>query len=140
VVDDYMIESIAIGTSNTGHATLAITAHKHEDGTPAMTAATGYAALITSAFGALVLAGSTGASGTVTSSTITATVQHAEVKDEDGDNVAGENYNAMQTCTQTYIDGGVMDTSWGVTSTSTAETNTGYQVKTITGTKTLAMT
>ena len=139
VVDGYVVTDITVATSNTGYATLAITAHKHTDGTPAMTAATGYAALITAAFGALNLSGATGSSGTLNSSSIQATCQHGEAKGADGNNVAGENYNAMQTCTQTYIDGGVMDTTWGVTSTSTAETNTGYQVRTIVGTKTLAL-
>jgi hypothetical protein len=140
VVDLYVITSIAIGTSNTGFATLQLTGHKHTDGTPTMTAATGYAALVTAAYGALNLAGSTGASGVLNSSSITATCQHAEVKGANGDNVAGENYNAMQTCVQAYIDGGVMDTTWDVTNTATSETNTGYQVRTITGTKTLALT
>jgi len=140
VVNSYVITDITVGTSNTGHATLAITGHKHTDGTPTMTAATGFAALITAAFGALNLSGATGSSGTLNSSSIQATCQHGEAKGADGNNVAGENYNAMLTCTQIYIDGGVMDTTWDVTSTATAETNTGYQVRTITGTKTLAMT
>jgi hypothetical protein len=140
VVDDYVVTDITVATINTGFATLAITGHKHTDGTPTFTAATGYAALITAAFGALNLSGATGASGTLNSSSIQATCQHAEAKGADGNNVAGENYNAMQTCTQTYIDGGVMSTTWDITSTSTAETNTGYQVRTITGTKTLEMT
>jgi hypothetical protein len=140
VVDDYVVTDITVATSNTGFATLAITGHKHTDGTPTFTAATGSAALITAAFGALNLSGATGASGTLNSSSIQATCQHAEAKGADGNNVAGENYNAMQTCTQTYIDGGVMSTTWDITSTSTAETNTGYQVRTITGTKTLEMT
>lgn len=138
-VDGYVVTSIKISTSNTGYATLDITAHKHTDGTPGQTAATGFAALITAAYGALNLAGSTGASGTLNSSTIEATCQHAEAKGATGDNVAGENYDAMMTCTQTYIDGGVMDTTWDVTDVSNAETNTGYQVKTITGTKSLTL-
>lgn len=140
VVDDYVITDITVATSNTGFATLAITGHKHTDGTPSYTADTGFAALLTAAYGALNLAGATGSSGTLNSSSIQATCQHAEAKGATGDNIAGENYNCMMTCTQTYIDGGVMDTTWDVTSTSTAETNTGYQVKTITGTKTLALT
>lgn len=140
VVDDYVITTIRIETSNTDFAKLTLTGHKHADGTPGYTAATGYGALVTAAFGALVLAGSTGASGTLNSSSIEATCQHAEAKGATGDTIAGENYNGMQTCTQVYIDGGVMDTTWDVTSTSTSETNTGYQVKTITGTKTIAMT
>jgi hypothetical protein len=140
VVDDYVITDITIATSNTGFATLAITGHKHTDGTPTFTAATGYAALITAAFGALNLSGATGASGVLNSSSLQVTCQHAEAKGADGNNVAGENYNAMQVCTQTYIDGGVMGTAFSVTSTSTAETNTGYQVRTIVGTKTLTLT
>jgi hypothetical protein len=139
VVDTYVITDITVGTSNTGFATLSITAHKHTDGTPAMTAATGFGALVTAAFGALNLSGATGSSGVLNSSSIQATCQHGEAKGADGNNIAGENYNCMLTCTQTYIDGGVMDTTWGVTSTSTAETNTGYQVRTIVGTKTLAL-
>ena len=139
VVDTFVITDITIGTSNTGFATLAITAHKHTDGTPAMTGAHGFAALLTAAFGALNLSGATGSSGVLNSSTLQVTCQHGEAKGADGNNIAGENYNAMQTCTQTYIDGGVMDTTWDVTSTSTAETNTGYQVRTIVGTKTLAL-
>jgi hypothetical protein len=139
VVDGYVITDITIATSNTGFATLAITGHKHTDGTPTFTAATGYAALITAAFGALNLSGATGASGVLNSSSLQVTCQHAEAKGADGNNVAGENYNAMMTCTQTYIDGGVMDTTWDVTSISNAETNTGYQVKTITGTKALTL-
>lgn len=141
VVDDYVITDITIGTSNTGFATLAMTGHKHTDGIPTMTAAmTGYTSLLTAAFGALNLSGATGSSGTLNSSTLQATCQHGEAKGADGNNVAGENYNGMQVCTQTYIDGGVMDTTWDVTSTSTAETNTGYQVRTIVGTKTIALT
>jgi len=138
VVDNYVVTSIRLATSNTGYATLAITAHKHTDGTPGQTCATGGAALITAAFGALPLGCST--SGTLNSSSIEYTCQHAEAKGATGSNVAGENYNAMQTVTLSYIDGGVASAGAGdVTSTSTAETNTGYQVKTINGTKALTL-
>jgi hypothetical protein len=139
VVDDYVITSIKLGTSNTGYATLEMTGHKHTDGTPGMTCATGGAALITAAFGALTLGCST--SGVLNSSTIEYTCQHAEAKGATGDNVAGENYDAKQVVTLVYIDGGVASAGAGdVTSTSTSETNTGYQVKTITGTKALTLT
>jgi hypothetical protein len=138
VVDNYVVTSIKLTTSNTAYATLEITGHKHTDGTPAQTCATGGAALITAAFGALTLGCST--SGTLNSSSIEYTCQHAEAKGATGDNVAGENYDAKQVVTLTYIDGGVASAGAGdVTSTSTQETNTGYQVKTITGTKKLTL-
>lgn len=137
VVDDYVITNISVSTTNTGYATLSITGHKHTDGTPTYTGATGFAALITSAYGALELSGG---SGVLNSSTIEATVQHAEAKGADGNTISGENYNCMMTVTETFIDGGALGVTWDVTNTSTAETNTGYQVKTITGTKTLALT
>ena len=138
VVDLYVVTSIKLSTSNTGYATLDITAHKHTDGTPGMTCATGGAALITAAFGALTLGCST--SGVLNSSSIEYTCQHGEAKGATGNNVAGENYDAKQVVTLTYIDGGVASAGAGdVTSTSTAETNTGYQVKTITGTKALTL-
>jgi hypothetical protein len=139
VVDDYVVTSIKLGTSNTGFATLDITAHKHTDGTPSMTCATGGAALITAAYGALTLGCST--SGVLNSSSIEYTCQHAEAKGATGDNVAGENYDGKQTVTLTYIDGGVASAGAGdVTTSSNAETNTGYQVKTITGIKALVLT
>lgn len=138
VVDDYVVTSIKLTTSNTAYATLEITGHKHTDGTPSYTCATGGAALITTAFGALTLGCST--SGVLNSSSIEYTCQHAEAKGATGDNVAGENYDAKQVVTLTYIDGGVANAGAGdVTSTSTQETNTGYQVKTITGTKALTL-
>jgi hypothetical protein len=139
VVDDYVVTSIKLGTSNTGFATLDIAAHKHTDGTPTMTCATGGAALITAAFGALTLGCST--SGVLTSSSIEYTIQHAEAKGATGNNVAGENYDGMQTVTLVYIDGGVPSAGAGdVTSAPATETNTGYQVKTFTGTKALVLT
>jgi hypothetical protein len=137
VVDDYVLTSISVATSNTGFAILSITGHKHTDGTPIYTAATGFAALVTSAFGALELSGG---SGVLNSSSIEATLQHAEAKGANGDNIAGENYNCMMTVNETFIDAGALGGTWDVTNTSTNETNTGYQVKTITGTKMLALT
>jgi len=136
-VDGYIITDITVATSNTGFATLAITGHKHTDGTPTYTAATGFAALVTAAFGALELSGG---SGVLNSSSIQATCAHAEAKGADGNNIAGENYQGMINVTETFIDGGALGVTYDVTSTSTEETNTGYQVTTITGTKMLAMT
>lgn len=136
VVDDYVVTSIKLTTSNTAYATLEITGHKHTDGTPAQTCATGGAALITAAYGALTLGCST--SGTLNSSSITYECQHAEAKGATGNTVAGENYDAKQTVELVYIDGGVASAGAGdVVSTVTQETNTGYQVKTITGVKAL---
>ena len=95
--------------------------------------------MITAAYGALPLGCST--SGVLNSSSIEYTCQHAEAKGATGDTVAGENYDGKQVVTLTYIDGGVASAGAGdVTSTSNAETNTGYQVKTITGTKALTLT
>lgn len=136
VVDTYLLTSIKLDSSNTDYATLTITAHKHTDGTPAMTAATGFAALVTAAYGALRFSGGT---GTLNSSSIEATCQHAEAKDDQGDNIAGENYNAMLTVNETFIDGGALGAGWDETSESNSETNTGYRTKTLTGTKTLAL-
>jgi hypothetical protein len=136
-VNDYILTSISIATSNTGFVVLSITGHKHTDDDPIYTADTGFTALITSIFGALELSGG---SGVLNSSSIEATLQHAEVKGSDGNNVVGENYNCMLTVTETFIDAGALGTGWDVINTSTNETNTGYQMKTITGTKKLELT
>lgn len=135
--DSYVITSIKVETSNTDYATLTIVGHKNTDGTPSQTVETGFAALITKAYGAINLSGGT---GTCISSSIEATCEHVEVADGTGDTIAGENHNFMIVVSETFIDGGTLGNTYDNTGETNNETNTGYRTKTLTGTKAIAVT
>jgi len=139
---DYIVTGIKVDTANDGQgALLSLTAHKHIGGTndtPTMKVATGIAALVTSATGAINF---TGGTGTIIQGSIEATCQHAEVKDGSGNNLGGENHTAEMTFTGTFTDGGTVGAGWTALQTDPgiAASNTDWQTRTITAKKSLTL-
>jgi len=140
IVDNILLTSIQINTTDTDFATMVLSGHEHIDGTDGTTMRKiAHNIMLTKGFGANAF-GCTGGTN-VESGSCSISCDHAETKNENGDTAQGENYNPRIEVNVTMNgSGAAAPAAYDETSVDTPTENAGFVKSSVSAIKDLAFT